>query len=148
MKTILISCIAVMNLLSDQIHSFKLQLNTSRNWEVSKKTFIDQLKDNEYIIIAFKKVHCFGSDSSYKVLKIFMSSGEYYASYKGNEKKISKEKVQYIKGFENQLDSVSNIYKCTNDERYIVRYKNRIKNKSDNSCSWHGFDDLIAKLFD
>jgi hypothetical protein len=80
-------------------------------------------------------------------LKIKNEGTNYYASYDEKSKKLSVGEVNFIRNFELKLDSVSRIYKCTVNQHYLIRYNKKTKNRVDNSCSWHGFEHLIDKLF-
>jgi hypothetical protein len=123
-------------------------LNYSKpNVTKSEKTFIDRLNDKEFMLIAFSKSGCFTDKVEYSSIKVSREGEDYYIQSSGNIKKISTEKRELIKQFELQLDSVSLYYKCTNSDHYLLRYKKETKNIMENTCSWHGYENLVQKLW-
>jgi hypothetical protein len=111
-----------------------------------KETFIERLKDKEFFTIAFSESGCFTDKTKMSSLKVNRQGSDYYISYKDKSKKISSDEFATIKQFEIEIDSINTVYKCTNGGHYLIKYGKEIKNRIDNTCSWHGFDNLIRAL--
>ena len=111
-----------------------------------EETFIERLKDKEVFTIAFSESGCFTDKTKMSSLKIKRQGSDYYISYNDKSKKISSNDFVTIKRFEIEIDSISKIYKCTNGGHYLIKYGKEIKNRIDNTCSWHGFDNLTRAL--
>lgn len=112
-----------------------------------KKTYIERLSNDEFFTIAFEKSGCFTSKSKITILKIKREGMNYYVTLDKKTKRINDDEFKSVKEFEVGIDSVSKVYKCTNEEHYIIKYKDEVKNRIDNTCSWHGFERLIKILY-
>jgi hypothetical protein len=109
--------------------------------------FIEKLKNNEHFYIIFARADCFPKKAERKIVKISKKNNSYFVSYQGQKKEMTNFQIEKIKTFEVSLKQYSKIAKCTSGEKYMLLYNKESKIVIDNSCSWHGFEKLVADFF-
>jgi hypothetical protein len=105
--------------------------------------FIDQLKDKESYSIQISSQGCFNFSNDLLIIK--RTTNNYFISYEGGERLLSKEDIDIIRHFEIELNYMS-LSGCTTVDDYILVYNNKEVKISDGSCRWFGGGNLKLNL--
>ncbi len=104
---------------------------------------INQLNEGEHYSINITTEGCY--HRSEQELTIRKASGQYYMTYNGKDKLLSKDDIKAIEHFEIELNYMEP-YGCTSVDYYVLKYNNREVRINDGSCSWNGLSNLKQKL--
>jgi hypothetical protein len=114
----------------------------------SKDSFIptiDRLKNGQNYIIGISSLGCF-SDKADSII-ISRKKNEFFATHKGNKKKLTIPDIDMIRTFEIELNIIRNGH-CTTSDSYQIIYKKQERIILDGSCGWNGGYRLLRQLWE
>lgn len=139
----------------EKIESVEIELNEKKkyvidiclnfiNYELETyKPFIDQLKNGDSYSILVSSQGCFHNSKEEYIIK--RKNEDYYLTFGGTKKILSKNDIQLIRHFEIELNYMESDG-CTTTDRYSVKFKNNEVVILDGSCSWNGDYHLKKEL--
>jgi hypothetical protein len=106
--------------------------------------FIDQIKNNEEYSIELFSSGCF--HSSKDTITISKLDDTIFLSYKGKKKQLKNEDFKKLRFFEIELNALSIGGGCTSSTSYTFVFKDKVFEKTDDSCKWIGLHLFIEKI--
>lgn len=106
-----------------------------------EKSWINKLKANEKITMAFASQGCFHTSKDTIVLR--RSATAYQLQYKNKKISLRKEDLDYLLKFECELPLVTNKGFCTSIDTFVIQYGTLEKKYVDGDCRWNGYHRLF-----
>ncbi|WP_052600344.1 hypothetical protein [Aureispira sp. CCB-QB1] len=98
--------------------------------------FIDQIKNDEEYSIKLFSSGCFYFSKDTIIISKFDNT--FFISYKGYKKQLENKDVQKLRFFEIELNALSTGGGCTSSTSYSFTFKDKVFEKTDDSCKWRG----------